>query len=123
MALLNKTQAAKAINVSRQTLYQYIRQSRISANADGMIDTAELLRAGFELRQPDMLEVTLSGQGLTVDDTPQVAHVVFLAGVYLDRSEAGLEPRFVKAEPPSDADISDVLQKISHRVIRKLRHL
>ena len=73
MALLNKTQAAKAINVSRQTLYQYIRQSRVSANADGMIDTAELLRAGFELRQPDMLEVTLSGQGLTVDDTPQVA--------------------------------------------------
>jgi hypothetical protein len=50
-------------------------------------------------------------------------HVVFLEGVYLDRSEAGLKPRFVKVEPPSDADIAEVLQKISHRVIRKLRRL
>jgi hypothetical protein len=50
-------------------------------------------------------------------------HVVFLEGVYLDRSDAGLKPRFVKAEPPSDTDIAKVLQKISHRVIRKLRRL
>jgi hypothetical protein len=50
-------------------------------------------------------------------------HVVFLEGVSLDRSDAGLKPRFVKAEPPSDADIAKVLQKISHRVIRKLRQL
>ena len=48
-------------------------------------------------------------------------HVVFLEGVYLDRSEAGLKPRFVKVEPPSDADIATVLRKISQRVIRKLR--
>src|SRR6266536_1818939 len=50
-------------------------------------------------------------------------HCVFLEGVYLDRTEAGLNPRFVKAEPPSDADIAKILQKISHRVIRKLRRL
>jgi hypothetical protein len=50
-------------------------------------------------------------------------HVVFLEGVYLDRSDQGLTPRFVKADPPSDADIAMVLQKISHRVIRKLRRL
>ncbi len=50
-------------------------------------------------------------------------HVVFLEGVYLDRSDADLRPRFVKAEPPSDVDIATVLQKISHRVIRKLRRL
>ena len=48
-------------------------------------------------------------------------HVVFLEGVYLDRTEADLKPCFVKVEPPSDADIAKVLQKISHRVIRKLR--
>src|SRR5207247_3845900 len=30
---------------------------------------------------------------------------------------------FVKAAPPSDADIARVLQKIRRRVIRKLRHL
>jgi hypothetical protein len=50
-------------------------------------------------------------------------HVVFLEGIYLDRTEAGLKPRFVKGEPPSDADIAKVLQKVSHRVIRKLRRL
>src|SRR2546428_7353252 len=50
-------------------------------------------------------------------------HVVFLEGVYLDRTEAGLKPRFVKVEPPTDADIADVVQKISRRVIRTLRQL
>ena len=50
-------------------------------------------------------------------------HGVFLEGVYLDRTEAGLKPRFVQGEPPSDADIAEVVQTISRRVIRKLRHL
>jgi hypothetical protein len=50
-------------------------------------------------------------------------HCVFLEGVYLDRTEAGLKPRFVKDEPPSDADIAAVITKISHRVMRKLRQL
>jgi hypothetical protein len=50
-------------------------------------------------------------------------HCVFLEGVYLDRTEAGLKPRFVKGEPPSDADVAEVVQRISRRVIRKLRHL
>jgi hypothetical protein len=30
---------------------------------------------------------------------------------------------FLKGEPPSDADVADVIQKISRRIIRKLRHL
>src|SRR5262249_12469287 len=50
-------------------------------------------------------------------------HCVFLEGVYLDRTEASRKPRFLTGEPPSDADVADVLQKISHRVIRKLRQL
>jgi Transposase zinc-binding domain/Putative transposase len=50
-------------------------------------------------------------------------HCVFLEGVYLDRTEAGLTPRFVTGEPPTDADIAAVITKISHRVIRKLRQL
>jgi hypothetical protein len=48
-------------------------------------------------------------------------HCVFLEGVYLDRTDQGLKPRFVKAEPPSDTDIAALVQKISHRVMRKLR--
>ena len=50
-------------------------------------------------------------------------HCIFLEGVYLDRTEAGLTPRFVTGEPPTDADIAAVITKISHRVIRKLRQL
>src|SRR5256712_5812258 len=50
-------------------------------------------------------------------------HVVLLEEVYLDRTGQGLKPRFVKGEPPSDADIADVVQTISRRVIRTLRHL
>src|SRR5262245_27546951 len=50
-------------------------------------------------------------------------HCVFLEGVYLDRTDQSLKPRFVTAEPPTDADIATVVQKISRRVIRKLRRL
>ena len=50
-------------------------------------------------------------------------HCGFLEGVYLDRTEVGLKPRFVKVEPPSDADATAVLQQISRRVIRTLRRL
>jgi hypothetical protein len=48
-------------------------------------------------------------------------HMLFLEGVYVDRSEQGHKPRFVKVEPPSDVDIAKVVEKISQRVIRKLR--
>ena len=51
------------------------------------------------------------------------SHVVFLEGVYRDRPDQGRKPRFLAVEPPTDTDIADVIQKISHRVIRKLRHL
>jgi hypothetical protein len=50
-------------------------------------------------------------------------HIIFLEGVYLDRTVEGLKPRFVKAEPPRDADVADVVRKISQRVVRKLRRL
>src|SRR5262249_48305094 len=50
-------------------------------------------------------------------------HVIFLEGVYLDRTEAGLKPRFLKGEPPTDTDIADVVQKISRRVSRTLCRL
>ena len=46
-----------------------------------------------------------------------------LRSAYLDCTDQGLKPRFVKGEPPTDADIADVLQTMSRRVIRKLRHL
>src|SRR5262249_59601782 len=33
-------------------------------------------------------------------------HVLFLEGVYLDRTEEGRTPRFLQSEPPSDVDIA-----------------
>ena len=50
-------------------------------------------------------------------------HVISLEGVYLDRTDQGRKPRFVTAEPPTDADIATVVHKISRRVIRTLRRL
>jgi hypothetical protein len=58
-------------------------------------------------------------------------HVIVLAGIYLDRTDQGRKPRFVKGGPPTDADIAavcscgagDAVQTISRHVIRKLRPL
>jgi hypothetical protein len=50
-------------------------------------------------------------------------HCFFLEGIYLDRADQGLKPRFVTGEPPGDTDIAAVVQKISRRVIRTLRRL
>jgi hypothetical protein len=49
MAKLSKVDAAKAAGVSRQTLYTYIKDGRLSVDTDGLVDTVELLRAGFTL--------------------------------------------------------------------------
>ena len=50
-------------------------------------------------------------------------HVIVMEGVFLDRTNQGLTPRFIKGEPPSHADVANVIQKISRRVIHKLRRL
>src|SRR5499426_1728333 len=50
-------------------------------------------------------------------------HVIFLEGVYVDRTAQGLRPRFVQGEPPTNADIAAVVQKISRRVLRTLGQL
>jgi hypothetical protein len=50
-------------------------------------------------------------------------HCVFMEGVYLDCTDKGRKPRFLAGEPPTDCDITTILQKISHRVIRTLRRL
>jgi hypothetical protein len=47
---------------------------------------------------------------------------LFLESVYLDRTEASRKPQFISVEPPREADVADVVQKLSRRVIRTLRH-
>ncbi len=78
MAKLSKTDAAKTINVSRSTLYNHIKKGRVSADPDGMIDTAELIRAGFELHidavQPDDDIVRLRTENERLSNSVQVLH-------------------------------------------------
>jgi hypothetical protein len=65
MAKHTKTAAAKLIGVVRQTIYDYIKQGRISVDADGLIDTSELIRAGFPLRLPDSSQDVGNGHATT----------------------------------------------------------
>ena len=63
---LSKADAAKTIGVSRQTLYTYIKNSRISVDPEGTIDTSELLRAGFTLRQDGQQEEVNTEHDITL---------------------------------------------------------
>ena len=74
MAKITKTDAAKLIGVARQTIYDYIKQGRISVDADGQIDTSELIRAGFTLRLPDSPPDVGSGHDPTADPTESDGH-------------------------------------------------
>ena len=62
MAKLSKIDAAKAIGVSRQTLYNYLKDGRVSVDPDGLIDTDEHL--GHKLTpmpqdtQPDLTQTS-----------------------------------------------------------------
>ena len=51
------------------------------------------------------------------------SHLLFLQGVYGDRTDQGLTPRVLQGEPPTDTAIAAVVQKMSHRSIRTLRQL
>ncbi len=68
MAKLTKTESAKRIGVSRATLYSYIKKGRISVDPDGTIDTAELLRAGFDLRPVDSSSDTSTKRDWTLPE-------------------------------------------------------
>src|ERR1043166_4304610 len=69
MAKLSKVDAAKAVGVSRQTLYMYIKDGRLSVDPDGLLDTAELLRAGFTFHETRRPVLDTSGHELTSHDT------------------------------------------------------
>ena len=68
--------------------------------------------------------LTFSDAGTSYEGAAALhVHLIALEGVFVDRTDKGLKPRFIKVESPSDADIAEVVQKISRRVIRKLRQL
>src|SRR5215468_7867022 len=49
MAKLSISDAARVAGVARSTLHRAIKAGRLSADPDGLLDTAELLRAGYTL--------------------------------------------------------------------------
>ena len=75
MAKLSKAGAARCIGVTRATLYRYIKQGRISVDPEGTIDTAELLRAGFELYTDGVSGDVSAIHDETPDETVEVARL------------------------------------------------
>jgi hypothetical protein len=51
MAKLSVSAASRVAGVARSTLHRAIRAGRLSADADGRLDTTELLRAGYTLQR------------------------------------------------------------------------
>jgi hypothetical protein len=81
MALLPLRQAADTAGVSRQTLYRYVKDGRISATVgpDGQkqVDTSELMRVWPELRTPaaPVAAETVTGDSLRQPVTASVTEV------------------------------------------------
>jgi hypothetical protein len=71
MTKLTISDAARVTGVSRMLLYRYIKTGKLSRTPDGLLDTAELLRAGLLLQQSDVTTpVTLLHDVTPSRDTP-----------------------------------------------------
>jgi hypothetical protein len=62
MAKLTLSEAARACNVARTTIQRAVKTGRISLDAEHRVDTAELLRIGYQL---DAAERSTPAQHLT----------------------------------------------------------
>jgi len=60
MARINISQASKKFNVSRNTLYKYIKSGKLTKDAEGLVDTSDLIRL--------FSSHVISQQPLTQDD-------------------------------------------------------
>ena len=72
MAKLTITDAARVTGVSRVTLHRYIKAGKLSRSADGMIDTAELLRIGLVLQADTVLHPVTVQRDVTPPETSPV---------------------------------------------------
>jgi DNA-binding transcriptional MerR regulator len=61
MARINISQASKKFNVSRNTLYKYIKSGKLTKDAEGLVDTSDLIRL--------FSSHVISQQPLTQDDS------------------------------------------------------
>src|SRR5262245_56502402 len=127
MAKLSKVDAAKAAGVSRQTLYTYIKDGRLSVDADGLIDTAELLRAGFTLHtghERGRQDVKPVGQKLTsrLDTLDVYQDMLVLLKQQLSEAQAREQAALEREKSARDREalLLQMLQDMQHRYDRLL---
>jgi AcrR family transcriptional regulator len=127
MAKLSKVDAAKAAGVSRQTLYTYLKDGRLSADADGLIDTAELLRAGFALHPVHEIgrpEHAPPGQTLTsnVDTLDVYLDMITLLKQQLSEAQAREQAALDREQTARTREdlLLQMLQQMQHRYDRLL---
>ncbi len=72
MAKLTLSDAARVTGVSRMLLYRYIKAGKLSRTPDGLIDTAELLRAGLALQHRDRKSDVTQLHDVTLPSIPPV---------------------------------------------------
>ena len=127
MAKLSKVDAAKAAGVSRQTLYTYLKDGRLSADADGLIDTAELLRAGFALHPVHDIgrpEHAPPGQPLTsnVDTLDVYLDMIALLKQQLSEAQAREQAALDREQTARNREdlLLQMLQQMQHRYDRLL---
>ena len=84
MAKLTISDAARVAGVARSTLHRAIHAGRLSADADGHLDTAELLRAGYTLQRSAQQQKG----GALQDATPRTGEAQH------PRSSAEIQPLF-----------------------------
>jgi hypothetical protein len=105
----SKELTAKVHTIIRTTIAQYVVNQAVKRGLD------------WQKVQPGSISfIQRFGSALNANTH---FHFIFIEGVFLDRTDQGLKPRFSKVDPPSDADIAGVVQKVSRRVVRKLRQL
>jgi AcrR family transcriptional regulator len=127
MAKLSKVDAAKAAGVSRQTLYTYIKDGRLSVDPDGLIDTAELLRAGFTLHTLHEIgrqEVEPVGQRLTstLDTLDVYQDMIIMLKQQLSEAQAREQTALEREKTAREREalLLQMLQDMQHRYDRLL---
>ena len=127
MAKLSKVDAAKAAGVSRQTLYTYLKDGRLSADADGLIDTAELLRAGFTLHPGHAIgrpDLDTAGHSLTsrLDTLDVYLDMITLLKQQLTDAQAREQAALEREQAARNREdlLLTMLQEMQHRHDRLL---
>ncbi|MNV24565.1 hypothetical protein D3C71_1156330 [compost metagenome] len=97
MARISISQAAKDFNISRNTLYKYIRNGKLTKDSDGKLDTIDLVRlfSSHVTREQESTAVNIEnahvkeqGEQLLLQQIEQLKHQVMLLENQIDYFKA-----------------------------------